>query len=146
MRVLGVDFGLRSLGIALSDEEGTLARPLRVLSIASVREAPQAVADVADTSDVDTIVVGVPLGLEGEERRQEVRRVERFARALRKLSHKDVFLVDESLTSREAAENSRAAGRDERDPSHHAHAAALILQRWLDRPRKAPHRVGGTEA
>jgi len=48
-----VDFGLRSLGIALSDEEGTLARPLRVLSIGSVREAPQAVAEVADTSDVD---------------------------------------------------------------------------------------------
>lgn len=141
MRVLGVDFGLRSLGIALSDEGGTLARPLRVLSIASVREAPQAVADVADTSDVDTIVVGVPLGLEGEERRQEVRRVERFARALRKLSRKDVFLVDESFSSREAAE-----GRDEGDPSLHARAAALILQRWLDRPRKAKRRAGGTQA
>ena len=138
MRVLGVDFGLRRLGIALSDEEGTLARPLRVLSIASVREAPQAVADVADTSDVQTIVVGVPLGLEGEERRREVRRVERFARALRKATGMDVFLVDESMSSREAAEKSREAGRDERDPALHAHAAALILQRWLDRPRKSP--------
>lgn len=135
MRVLGVDFGLRSLGIALSDEEKTLARPLRVLSIASVREAPQAVAEVADTSDVDTIVVGVPLGLEGEERRIEVRRVERFARALRKVSGRTVFLVDESLSSREAGERAREAGRDERDPALHAHAAALILQRWLDRPR-----------
>jgi len=115
-----VDFGLRRLGIALSDETKTLARPLRVLEIASVRQAPEAVAEVAMGPDIDTVVVGVPLGLEGEERRTEVRRVERFASALRKLTGKDVFLVDESFTSRET--------------SDHDQAAALILQRWLDRP------------
>jgi len=135
-----VDFGLRHLGIALSDEQGTLARPHRVLDIASVRQAPEAVHAVAAEAEVDTVVVGVPLGLEGEERRQEVRRVERFARALRKLGGMDVFLVDESLSSREAADRAREAGRDDRDPELHAHAAALILQRWLDRPRKHERR------
>ena len=115
-----MDFGLRRLGIALSDETKTLASPLRVLEIASVRQAPQAVAEVAMAKDIDTVVVGVPLGLEGEERRQEVRRVERFASALRKLTGKEVFLVDESFTTRDA--------------SDHDQAAALILQRWLDRP------------
>ena len=115
-----MDFGLRRLGIALSDETKTLASPLRVLEVASVRQAPEAVAEVAMAQDVDTVVVGVPLGLEGEERRVEVRRVERFASALRKLTKKDVFLVDESFTTRDA--------------SDHDKAAALILQRWLDRP------------
>jgi len=124
MRVLGVDFGLRHLGIALSDEEGILARPLRVLHVTSVRQAPAAVAEVAAEADAETIVVGVPLGLEGEERREEVRRVQRFAHALRKLSGRDVFLVDESLSSREAE-------------GEHARSAAIILQRWLDRPRKS---------
>lgn len=143
MRVLGVDFGLRRLGIALSDEERTLARPLRVLTIDSVRQAPRAVADVVEESEAETVVVGVPLGLEGEERRIEVRRVERFATALRRLTGRTVFLVDESLSSREAEERAREAGRDEGDPVLHAHAAALILQRWLDRPRKAP--TGGGE-
>ena len=137
MRVLGVDFGLRRVGLALSDEEASLARPLRVLEITSVRNAPEAVAGVASEAGAGTVVVGVPLGLEGEERRQEVRRVERFARALRKCSGLDVFLVDESMSTREAGERAREAGRDERDPSLHAHAAALILQRWLDRPRKS---------
>ncbi len=116
MRVLGVDFGLRRLGIALSDEGATLARPLRVLEVASVRQAPQAVAEVAMAPDIDTVVVGVPLGLEGEERREEVRRVERFASALRKLTGKDVFLADESFSSRDAAERAREAGRDDTRP------------------------------
>jgi len=138
MRVLGVDFGLRHLGIALSDEGGILARPLRVLHVTSVRNAPAAVAEVAAEADAGTIVVGVPLGLEGEERREEVRRVERFAHALRKQSGLDVFLVDESMSSREAEAapgSSTGAGAD--DSGQHARAAAVILQRWLDRPRKS---------
>jgi len=123
VRVLGVDFGLRHLGIAVSDETAMLATPLRVLRIASVREAPEAVADAAEKAGAGSIVVGVPLGLEGEERRKEVRRVERFAHALRKRSGLEVFLVDESLSTREAGLQG------------HAQAAAVILQRWLDRPR-----------
>jgi putative Holliday junction resolvase len=122
--------------MALSDEGGSLATPLRVVEIASVRDAPEAVAAAATDSGAETVVVGVPLGLEGEERRTEVRRVERFARALRKCSGLTVFLVDESLSTREAGERAVEAGRGERDLALHAHAAALILQRWLDRPRK----------
>jgi len=136
-----VDFGLRRVGIALSDEDASLARPLRVLEIASVRQAPEAVAAVARDADAGSVVVGVPLGLEGEERRQEVRRVERFARALRKASGLEVFLEDESMSTRDAEERAHEAGRSDRDPSLHAHAAALILQRWLDRPRRGK---GGT--
>lgn len=136
VRVLGVDFGLRRLGIAVSDEGGRLASPLRVLRVASVREAPAAVAAAAAQAGAASVVVGVPLGLEGEERRREVRRVERFARALRKGSGLDVHLVDESMSTREAEERASEAGRSARDPELHAQAAALILQRWLDRPRK----------
>jgi putative Holliday junction resolvase len=137
VRVLGVDFGLRSLGIAVSDEEATLATPLRVLRVGSVREAPEAVATAARAAGATSVVVGVPLGLEGEERRAQVRRVERFARALRKLSGLDVHLVDESLSTREAGERAREAGGSARGQELHANAAALILQRWLDRPRKS---------
>ncbi|HYQ96273.1 MAG TPA: Holliday junction resolvase RuvX [Candidatus Eisenbacteria bacterium] len=131
-----MDFGLRRLGIAVSDEGGTLATPLRVLRVTSVREAPAAVAAAASRAGAASVVVGVPLGLEGEERRLEIRRVERFARALRKCSGLDVHLVDESMSTREAGERAREAGRPARDPELHANAAALILQRWLDRPRK----------
>ena len=140
MRILGVDFGLRHLGLALSDPGEILASPLRSISIASVREAPQAVAQVAREVEAGAVVVGAPEGLEGQEDRAELRRVERFATALRRETGLPVHLVDESLTSREAEARSgrgRSGGRAgrERASAAHAAAAALILQRWLDRPR-----------
>ena len=135
MRALGVDFGMRRLGIALSDEEGILASPHRVVLVSSVREAPVAVAAVAGEVGAQEIVVGVPIGLEGEEHRKEVRRVERFARALRKMAGLPVHLEDESMSTREAEERAREAGRSEREDMIHAHAAAIVLQRWLDRAK-----------
>ncbi len=135
MRVLGVDLGLRSVGLALSDPGGTIATPLRTLRLRSVREAPEAVAAAAVEAGAGAVVVGLPLGLEGEEERPEVRRAERFVRALRARLQLPVHAVDESLSSREAAE--RLAGRRSgTDP--HAAAAAVILQRWLDRAGGAP--------
>jgi putative Holliday junction resolvase len=80
-------------------------------------------------------VVGVPIGLEGEEHRKEVRRVERFARALRRTAGLPVHLEDESMSSREAEERAREAGRPDEGEDLHAHAAAIVLQRWLDRAR-----------
>lgn len=148
MRVLGVDFGLRRVGLALSDPGERLATPLRTLRLTTVRDAPAAVGEAARAAEAGAVVVGVPLGLEGEEHRAEVRRAERFAKALRRETGLPVHLLDESLSSREAGDltdrvASRAGGRGGRggrrgsreDDSLHAAAAAVILQRWLDRPR-----------
>lgn len=153
MRVLGVDFGLRRLGLALSDEGERLASPLRAVAIGAVSEAPGAVAAAVRETDAGAIVVGAPLGMEGEEERPEVRRVRRFAQALRRATGLPVHLVDESLSSREAAERARASGRDaatrarsgrdEAKDAQHAAAAAVILQRWLD---AAPERTARREA
>ena len=136
MRVLGVDFGLRNLGLALSDPGEVLATPLRSLRIRTVRDAPAAVALVVREVEAGAVVVGAPEGLEGEEGRAELRRVKRFATALRRETGLPVHMVDESLSSREAwAGSGRARDRD-RASAEHAAAAAVILQRWLDRPRK----------
>jgi putative Holliday junction resolvase len=135
MRVLGVDFGLRRLGLALSDPGGLMATPLRTLAITTVREAPAVVAAVAWEVGAGEVVVGVPLGLEGEEARPEVRRVRRFAKALRSETGLAVHLIDESLSSREAEERGSRTDRRKSQPDPHAVAAAIILQRWLDRPR-----------
>ena len=155
MRVLGVDFGLRKLGLALSDERETIATPRHTLTVSTVRDAPGAVAAAAKELQAAAIVVGVPEGLEGEERRREMLRVKRFARALRKETGLPVRFVDESMSSREASARRRAASgggaggrggasgrrRADRDLKLHALAAAVILQRWLDRPRPAGERA-----
>jgi len=145
MRVLGVDFGLRRIGLALSDEDGSLATPLRSFTIDSVREAPAAVAQAAREAGAGAVVVGAPLGLEGEEGRPEVRRVRRFATALRRASGLRVHLVDESLSTREAEEKMGVRGWGTRDEALHAAAAAIILQRWLDRPARGGRAAGGTQ-
>jgi len=148
MRVLGVDFGLRRIGLALSDEEARLASPLLALAVKSMAEAPGADASAARETDAGAIVVGAPLGLEGEEGRIELRRVRRFAQALRRATGLAVHLVDESLSSREAEERSggasgaAVAGREEKRDALHAAAAAVILQRWLD---EAPRRNAAPE-
>lgn len=136
MRVLGVDFGLRRIGLAMSDPGEVLATPLRSLRIASVREAPTAIASAARESGAEAIVVGAPLGLEGEEVRPEIRRVERLAKALRRETGLPVHLVDESLSTREAEAGVRPGSRARAGDAQHAAAAAVILQRWLDRPGK----------
>lgn len=130
-----MDLGLREIGLAVSDPGGTIATPLRAVRIEAVREAPEAVARVAREVEAGAIVVGVPLGLAGQEGRIEVRRIRRFAKALRALLQIPVHSVDESLSTREAEE--RLSGRRSAT-NPHAAAAAVILQRWLDEPRRAP--------
>ena len=129
-----MDFGLRRIGLALSDEEARLASPLRAIRIDAVAAAPGAVASAAREVDAGAVVVGAPLGLEGEEGRIELRRVKRFAQALRRATGLPVHLVDESLSTREAEDAVGARRRD--DDSLHAAAAAVILQRWLDEVQK----------
>lgn len=144
MRVLGVDFGPRQIGLAVSDETGFLARPLRSLTVERIREAPQAVAAVAREEEAGTIVVGMPVGLEGEEHRPESHRVLRFAKALRAATGLTVHLEDESLSSREAREMPSVSRRGARGAAEreHSRAAAIVLQRWLDGRaggKRAPH-------
>jgi putative Holliday junction resolvase len=127
-----VDLGLRRIGLAVSDPTGTIATPLRALQVASVRDAPEAVARAAREVEAEMVVVGVPLGLEGEEARTEVRRARRFVKALRPLLGLPVRTIDESLITREG-EARLDRRRSETDP--HAAAAAVILQRWLDESR-----------
>ena len=130
-----MDFGLRRIGLALSDEGQQLASPLRALRIDAVAAAPGAVASAAREVEAGAVVVGAPLGLEGEEGRIELRRVKRFASALRRATGLPVHLVDESLSSREA-EGARGGGSARDDDSLHAAAAAVILQRWLDEVKR----------
>jgi putative Holliday junction resolvase len=139
-----VDFGPRRIGLAVSDETGLLARPLRSLTVERIREAPEAVADVARTEEAGAIVVGMPVGLEGEEHRPESRRVLHFAKALRAATGLTVHLEDESLSSREARELPSSGGRNARGAAEreHSRAAAIVLQRFLDR-RAAPHSPPG---
>lgn len=141
MRVMGIDFGGKRIGVALSDPTGTLASPHDVVTRRAGKRMPLAALErIARTYDVERLVVGLPLELSGEENEwcAEVRQAgDELARRL----DAPVSYVDERMTSVRAERKVRSSGlprsRREEKERVDAGAAALILQSWLDAPERA---------
>lgn len=136
---MGIDYGMRRIGVSLSDRTGTLASPLTVVERRKGKRPPlKRLEEIARDSGVVQLVVGLPLDLEGREDDwcAETRWVgERLAERL----GIPVDFVDERMTSTRAERAIRSSGlpRSKREEKGRvdAAAAALILQAWLDRPR-----------
>lgn len=137
---MGIDFGERRIGVALSDPTGTLASPLQTLTRRPGKRAPLAtLEEIARAHAVERLVVGLPLDPRGEEN-DWCREVRAAGDELARRLALPVDYVDERFTSAAATRTVRGSGlsksaREEKDRVDRA-AAALILQRWLDvRPR-----------
>jgi len=153
-RLLGVDFGRRRVGLALTDAAALLATPLRVMPAgdgpADTARRLAALLRAASPDDplreVGAIVVGLPRRLGGEDTDQTPLARE-FGRVLADETGLRVAWQDERLTSREA--ESRLAVRDRdwrsRKARLDAAAAAIILQDYLD-ARPAATAPAGDEA
>ena len=146
-RALGIDFGERRIGLALSDPTGTLAQPLPALRRRRGKRPPiRTLLSIIDENDVDRVVVGLPLSLEGTDT-DWTRDVRDFAARLAQRAGRGVFLLDERLTSVMAERAVRSLGlrRTERERKDRVDTAAavLILQLFLDRERSGmtPERV-----
>lgn len=133
-RILGVDFGLKRVGLAVCDGLHILATPLPVYKTKSMRDSIDAVAAIAKEQDVCAVVVGLPLNLDGSESVQSGR-ARAFARNLQKVTGLTVELYDERLTTVEADELLREAGvtkAAERALLVDSMAAKVILQSYID--------------
>lgn len=127
MRWLGIDFGERRIGLAISDPEGRLAVPLTTLERRNDRSAIREIAEIARREGVGRLVLGEPVGLDGQ-RGESTERVRRFGSRLAEVSGLPVRFVNESLTTVEAQERLRAAGVDfRREPERIDAVAAQIL-------------------
>ena len=139
MRTLAIDFGEKRIGLAVSDPEGSLAVPLRTLVRKDDRSAAQEIAGIVRQEGIASLVLGEPLRADGT-RGTAAERVRRFARHLTAATGLPVELIEETLSSVEAARRLREAGvsarRIRRDPGRlDAVAAQLLLQEHLDRGR-----------
>jgi putative Holliday junction resolvase len=139
MRVLGVDVGERRIGLAISDRSRTLARPLTTLTIDGSANAVDRVADTitrlrAEEDGLDTVVVGLPVKLDGSANLATARAVQ-FIEGLRARVPVVILTEEERLTSREAESRLAQRERDwrKRKEKLDAAAAAIILQDYLDR-------------
>ncbi len=143
--MLGIDYGARRIGLALSDATATLASPWRLLQRPSsnAETLRLVIAEIralaADDDGLEAVVIGWPRRLDGSPTEQ-TKLVETFARAIESKIAVPVVLQDERLSSREA--ESRLATREtdwrKRKAKLDAAAAAIILQDYLDgRSRRA---------
>jgi putative Holliday junction resolvase len=128
MRVLGVDFGTKRIGLAVSDETGTVAQPVGYVT-GGVNE----VLRVATERGAGKIVVGMPRRLDGTASAQ-TDSTEKFIRALKKATTLPVEGWDERLTTAQAervlleGDVRRAERKEKRDQL----AATILLQSYLD--------------
>ena len=142
MRLLGIDYGARRIGLALSDVTGTLASPWRLLERPPSPRATLAVLvqEVqhlqAEDDGLEAIVIGWPRKLDGSAT-HHTPEVEALARALEAQLDVPVILQDERLTSHEAESRLALRERDwrRRKGKIDAAAAAIVLQDYLDHRR-----------
>lgn len=133
--VLGFDVGSRLTGVAIGNRLTATARALDVVAMRDGQPDWNRLDALQREWQPDTVVVGLPLTLEGTEQPAS-RRARVFASQLGQRYGLPVRLVDERHSSREAAQRfaaGRAAGlRRRRDAAGiDAEAAAVILERWL---------------
>src|ERR1044071_9243391 len=127
--VLALDLGEKLVGAAISDERLVTARRLPPLKRSNWKRLLQDVRHVLETFDAQTIVVGLPLRMDGTEG-DAARDVRRLALNLARSVQQPVYLQDERLTSVAATENLKAEGltADEIPAFVDGEAAALILR------------------
>src|SRR5262249_23666795 len=98
-RYLGIDYGTKRIGLAVSDDAGRIAMPVDVIAGTGdpLRDA-QAVAAAAEDHEGEHFIVGLPLNMDGTEGPQ-ARLTRRFAGELARRSGRPVDFQDERLSS-----------------------------------------------
>lgn len=135
-RLLGLDFGGRRIGVAVSDELGLTAQPVLTLVRKNLKQDLKSLGRLLRKFGCTAIVLGNPLYLSGDVSPQAAK-TQVFGEELREAFGLPVHLWDERLTSAEAHRHLQAAGRP---PAGHREvvdqvAAVLILQSFLDAQR-----------
>lgn len=123
MRYLGIDYGKKRVGVAISDEAGRLAFPKTTVWAENTENCLAQLAAIIQAEGVSEAVIGKPKYF--GENRAWIQSIEGFAEALRERCGVVVHFADEMFTTRLAGQFS-SENKD-------AAAAALILQSFLDR-------------
>lgn len=131
MKVLALDHGSARTGVAVSDPTGTLARPLPAIRRVDSAEGMRTLAELIAREAPERIVVGEPRLMSGQ-RGAQARVARGFARRLRAEVDVPVELMDERLTTAEAARRRDEGGRRRGGaPDLDSLAACVLLEAYL---------------
>ena len=134
LRILAIDFGMRRMGLAVSDALGITAQGIKTLERTRLDDDLKHIQNLAEEYSAGLILIGNPISNKGTETAMS-ERVASFAEKLRRRLSCPVELVDERLTSAEANRVLRDSGisLQKRRQAVDRMAATLLLQSYLDR-------------
>jgi putative Holliday junction resolvase len=133
-RVLGIDYGRKRIGIAVTDPLGLMAHPVATLQNTGDDQTIAEIKKICDEKEVARIVLGLPVNMDGSKGPMALE-VEDFARRLAIACRRTVETFDERLTSWEAESRLAQSGMKWREMKKRVDqvAAVLILQSWVER-------------
>jgi putative Holliday junction resolvase len=134
-RIIGIDFGLSKVGIAISDPSGIISMPLEVIRYKQQKDLVESLKRIASEKNVKTLVIGYPLSMNYKENKMtEI--IDKFKSVMEK-NNFDIHLEDERLSSQYAKkimiqQNIKTGHNKEMVDIL---SASIILQTYLDRKK-----------
>ena len=129
MRYLGIDYGKKQMGLALSDTEGRIAFPRTQLTTYNLQLTIKSINDVIKKEGIEKIIVGLPITFGGKESAQTAE-ARAFGEKLQKAVQLPVEFENELLTTKMAFKSGVAKNKVD------AASAAILLQSYLDKRSK----------
>ena len=145
MPIAALDLGRRRIGVAVTDAASMGAYPLGIVERRALKQDLEAIAAMIRDRRVSTIVVGLPLNMDGSEG-PVARSARKFAASIADTLGVTVEMFDERLTSFEARERltDMPARKGTRKTGLDALAAVVILEGWMQsHPDRIPRGDGG---
>lgn len=145
LRALGLDFGEKRVGVAVSDALGIAATPLEVIEGRTPEQVAQRVAALAKEKGAVALVVGLPVNMDGSEHKS-LAALRAKAELCGKAAGLPVEYVDERLTTVEAGRRLWESGLTHKDRKARVDrvAASLILQTWLQQKLSEARRAAAS--
>jgi|TARA_B100000745_G_scaffold228401_1_gene152972 putative Holliday junction resolvase len=135
--LLGLDFGDKTIGIAVSDKSLTIASPIKTIRRKSISKDLIELFDLIEVYNVGGLIVGLPLSLNGKENIR-TEKVRKFVKAIELQKNIKIMLYDERFSSdvifKELRKNHNSISKIKKKLDQQA--AAYILQGFLDSSKK----------
>jgi putative Holliday junction resolvase len=140
MRILGIDYGDRIIGLALSDKLRITAQAIGRYEVQGRKKDAQYFKGLVQQNQVSKIVIGLPLQMDGSEGPM-AEKTREFARWLEKILRLPVEFWDERLTTKQAFKVLHQQGMNGRKKKRLKDqiAATIILSDYLESERETPH-------
>jgi len=109
LRYLGIDYGLKRVGLAISSRDEKIVTPYKTLIKSSKKKLLKDLKEIIEKEGVEAVVVGLPMAADGSET-LTTRQVKNFVAELKKCISKPIYLMDESYSSFVATSRLKEAG------------------------------------